>query len=151
VSSSTGEGRGDSRGDRGGDIAREHVKRRGSGSGSGSGKQTSQDPHWPTTVPEVLADERRGVLAGVELVFSRVFPMGTEAREHQLWRLAEQFGAKCGTTPGPSTTHVVAVNWGTEKTSWAAERGKHVVLPQWVECSALLWRKADERMFPVKA
>lgn len=119
--------------------------------GGASVMEGGRDPYWPTTVPEILAEERRRVLAGVELVFSRVFPMGSEAREHQLWRLAEQFGAKCGTTPGPSTTHVVAMSWGTKKTAWAAERGKHVVLPQWVECSVMLWKKADERMFPVRS
>ena len=40
------------------------------------------------------------------------------------WRLAEDFGATCGATPGPDTTHVVAVNWGTEKTAWARENGR---------------------------
>ena len=125
---------------------------KGSGARGGDrGRGSFRDPQWPTTVPEVLAEERRGVLAGVELVFSRVFPIGTKACEHHLWRLAEQFGARCGTTPGPGTTHIVAANWGTAKTSWAFERGKHVVTPQWVECSALLWKKADESLFPVRS
>jgi hypothetical protein len=54
------------------------------------------------------------VLAGVQLVFSRVIPLETNPRQHPLWVLAEQYGATCSQQCTPDTTHVVAMNQGTE-------------------------------------
>ena len=99
------------------------------------------------TVPEILALEKKKVLAGIGLVFSGVFPLDAPPHEQKMWRLAEQFGARCETQPGPNTSHVVAKTWGTGKCQWAKENGRHVVSPDWLFCSAFLWSKADERAF----
>ena len=106
-----------------------------------------RDPQVPVTVPEILALEKKKVLAGIGLVFSGVFPLDAPPHEQKMWRLAEQFGARCETQPGPNTSHVVAKTWGTGKCQWAKENGRHVVSPDWLFCSAFLWSKADERAF----
>lgn len=69
----------------------------------------------PHDVRAVLEAERRRVLAGVRLTFSRVIPLEQEPSSHPLWRLAEQFGATCSTNVGDDVTHVVAVTDGTDK------------------------------------
>lgn len=125
----------------------------GDGEGDGAGRKKPEitpnrkDPQVPVTVPEILALEKRKILAGTELVFSGVFPLDAAPQTHKMWRLAEQFGARCETQPGPNTSHVVAKTWGTGKCQWAKENGKHVVSPDWLFCSAFLWSKADERAF----
>lgn len=109
----------------------------------------------PITVPELLALEKRRVLAGTELVFSCVFQEGTPPHEHELWRIATSFGARCVTEQGPDTTHVVVAPenldgpGGTSKMQWAAAHGKHVVTPQWLKRSATMFCRADEKKFPV--
>lgn len=125
----------------------------GDGEDDGAGRKKPEitpnrkDPQVPVTVPEILALEKRKILAGTELVFSGVFPLDAAPHTHKMWRLAEQFGARCETQPGPNTSHVVAKTWGTGKCQWAKENGKHVVSPDWLFCSAFLWSKADERAF----
>ena len=125
----------------------------GDGEGDGAGRKNPEitpnrkDPQVPVTVPEILALEKRKILAGTELVFSGVFPLDAAPHTHKMWQLAEQFGARCETQPGPNTSHVVAKTWGTGKCQWAKENGKHVVSPDWLFCSAFLWSKADERAF----
>ena len=125
----------------------------GDGEGDGARRKNPEitpnrkDPQVPVTVPEILALEKRKILAGTELVFSGVFPLDAPPHEQKMWRLAEQFGARCETQPGPNTSHVVAKTWGTGKCQWAKENGRHVVSPDWLFCSAFLWSKADERAF----
>lgn len=63
------------------------------------------------------------VLAGVQLVFSRVIPLEANPRTHPLWQLAEQFGATCGEQCTDTTTHVVATHGGTEKVGNSAVWG----------------------------
>ncbi len=69
----------------------------------------------PHDVRAVLDAERRRVLAGVRLTFSRVIPLEQEPSTHPLWQLAERFGATCSTVVGDDVTHVVAVTDGTDK------------------------------------
>ena len=109
----------------------------------------------PITVPELLALEKRRVLAGIEVVFSCVFQEGTPPHEYELWQTATSFGARCVTEQGPDTTHVVVAPENldgpgeTSKMQWAAAHGKPVVTPQWLKRSATMFRRADEKMFPV--
>ena len=109
----------------------------------------------PITVPELLALEKRRVLAGIEVVFSCVFQEGTPPECNELWQTATSFGARCVTEQGPDTTHVVVAPENldgpgeTSKMQWAAAHGKHVVTPQWLKRSATMFRRADEKMFPV--
>eukprot|EP00879_Flechtneria_rotunda_P009025 GHRR01009450.1.p1 GENE.GHRR01009450.1~~GHRR01009450.1.p1 ORF type:complete len:161 (-),score=50.12 GHRR01009450.1:1665-2147(-) len=66
-------------------------------------------------IRNIMAAEKRQVLAGVCLVFSRVIPLEANPRQHPLWQLAEQFGAVCEMQCSDNTTHVVATHGGTEK------------------------------------
>ncbi|KAI8462251.1 MAG: hypothetical protein J3K34DRAFT_527889 [Monoraphidium minutum] len=97
----------------------------------------------------VMDATRRRVLAGARVAFSRVIPLEADPRSHPLWRLAEQYGGVCEGAVGWGTTHVVATHGGTEKVMWAKEHGKFVVSPAWLECSCILWARADERRFPL--
>ena len=71
------------------------------------------------------------VLAGVVILFSRVFSREQNPAAHKLWRLAEAFGARCTTDTDDSITHVIAANSGTDKVLWALKAGKHVVATAW--------------------
>ncbi|PIM98805.1 Phosphoprotein phosphatase [Handroanthus impetiginosus] len=102
-------------------------------------------------VRNILASEKRKVLAGCRIVFSRVFPVGfTNPHLHPLWQLAEQFGAVCTSQLDEQVTHVVANSLGTDKVNWALSTGRFVVCPAWVEASSLLYRRANEHDFAIK-
>ncbi|KAG2706482.1 hypothetical protein I3760_05G104700 [Carya illinoinensis] len=102
-------------------------------------------------VRNILAAEQRKILAGCRIVFSRVFPVGeANPHLHPLWQTAEQFGAVCTNQIDEQVTHVVANSLGTDKVNWALSTGRFVVYPGWVEASALLYRRANERDFAIK-
>lgn len=64
----------------------------------------------------ILAAEKRKILAGCRVVFSRIFPVGeVNPQLHPLWQLAEQFGAVCSGQVDDQVTHVVACSPGTDK------------------------------------
>eukprot|EP00798_Chlamydomonas_sp_ICE-L_P030051 gene30051-35022_t len=81
-------------------------------------------PIWD--LRNIMGNERRKVLAGVSLVFSRLVPLEQDPKSHSLWRLAEQFGATCSTAASESTTHVIATARGTEKV-WSVLKGPRPV------------------------
>ncbi|KAJ9523263.1 hypothetical protein QJQ45_024045, partial [Haematococcus lacustris] len=90
------------------------------------------EPRYPPwDIRNVLADERRKVLQGVCLAFSRITPLDADPRAHPLWRMAQAYGAECATHCTDRTTHVVSPVRGTEKTRWAATNGRPVVTPAW--------------------
>lgn len=67
-------------------------------------------------VRHILATEKRSVLAGCKIVFSRLYPQGeSQPHLHPLWQRAEQFGAVCTTNIDDEVTHVVAISRGTDK------------------------------------
>ncbi|KAJ8634054.1 hypothetical protein MRB53_027390 [Persea americana] len=102
-------------------------------------------------VRNILAAEQRKILSNCRIVFSRVFPVGeANPHLHPLWQTAQQFGAVCTNQIDEQVTHVVANSLGTDKVNWALSTGRHVVHPGWVEASALLYRRANERDFAVK-
>ncbi|GMY26624.1 RNA polymerase II C-terminal domain phosphatase-like 3 isoform X3 [Fagus crenata] len=102
-------------------------------------------------VRTILANEQRKILGGCRIVFSRVFPVGeANPHLHPLWQTAEQFGAVCTNQIDEQVTHVVANSLGTDKVNWALSTGRFVVYPGWVEASALLYRRANERDFAIK-
>ncbi|CAI5526150.1 unnamed protein product [Closterium sp. Naga37s-1] len=101
-------------------------------------------------VRQILAQERATILSGCHLVFSRVFPTdASRPQTHPLWRMAESMGATCHTQMGPQITHVVALDCGTDKAIWAVSQKRHLVHPGWLEASLLVWKRADEKKFPV--
>eukprot|EP00775_Hariotina_reticulata_P011392 gene11392-11540_t len=114
----------------------------------GAPASTSPEAIGAWDVRNVMATEKKLVLQGVNLVFSRVIPLESDPKQHPLWQLAEQFGATCGEQCTTSTTHVVATHGGTEKVMWAKQNNKHVVSPAWLECSCILWQRAHEERFP---
>ncbi|KAB1207718.1 RNA polymerase II C-terminal domain phosphatase-like 3 [Morella rubra] len=102
-------------------------------------------------VRNILAAEQRKILTGCRIIFSRVFPVGeANPHLHPLWQTAEQFGAVCTIQIDEQVTHVVANSLGTDKVNWALSTGRFVVYPGWVEASALLYRRANERDFAIK-
>lgn len=101
-------------------------------------------------VREFLAAEQQKILKDCKVVFSRVFPVGeAQPHLHPLWQMAEQFGAVCTTQIDDEVTHVVALAPGTDKVNWALATGRYVVHPGWLEASALLYRRANERDFSI--
>lgn len=101
-------------------------------------------------VREFLAAEQQKILKDCKVVFSRVFPVGeAQPHLHPLWQMAEQFGAVCTTQIDDEVTHVVALAPGTDKVNWALATGRYVVYPGWLEASALLYRRANERDFSI--
>ncbi|KAK1365585.1 Protein-serine/threonine phosphatase [Heracleum sosnowskyi] len=101
-------------------------------------------------VRNILAAEQHKILDGCRILFSRVIPLGTNPHLHPLWQMAEQFGAVCTNQMDERVTHVVAYLTGTDKVTWAFNNGKFVVHPDWVEASALLYRRASEHNFAIK-
>lgn len=100
-------------------------------------------------VRKALQLERRKVLEGVHLVFSRVIPLGQDPTTHELWKLAESFGARCSTTLVPGVTHLVAGDAATEKAEAARAAGIAIVDPSWLRFCCAFWKKPDESKFPV--
>ncbi|KAK9862234.1 hypothetical protein WJX84_009411 [Apatococcus fuscideae] len=102
-------------------------------------------------IRQILQDQRKQVLAGVRILFSRVIPLEQKPESHALWKLALAFGAVCVTQMDSGVTHVITNTVGTEKVFWAQQNGKHVVTPAWLECSCTLWRRHKEDSFRVQA
>ncbi|XP_006844522.3 RNA polymerase II C-terminal domain phosphatase-like 3 [Amborella trichopoda] len=101
-------------------------------------------------VRDILASEQQKILKGCKVVFSRVFHVGlANPHLHPLWQTAEQFGAICTNQIDDEVTHVVAISLGTDKVNWAISTGRYVVHPGWLEASALLYRRANERDFSI--
>lgn len=104
-------------------------------------------PNWD--VRKVLAEERQQILKGVHIVFSRVIPLDKDPVNHDLWKLAELLGARCGTNLVPGVTHLVASEAGTEKVDAAVAAGALVVSPGWLKACCALWRRVEEAKFQV--
>ena len=87
----------------------------------------------PPDIRAVLDAERRRVLFGVCLTFSRVIPGEQPAAAHPLWRMAERFGASCREGVSEGVTHVVAVTEGTDKVrgAWLVVYVVQCVLCRW--------------------
>ncbi len=99
---------------------------------------------------QVIRDLRAEILAGCKIVFSRIFPTGLPSPQlHPFWQLTEELGAKCSSVCDVSTTHVVALDRGTDKAQWAKQHGVFLVHPSWVEAAQYLWRRPQEADYPV--
>lgn len=100
---------------------------------------------------QVIRKIRTKVLANCNIVFSRIFPVGHPSPEyHPFWQLAVSLGAKCSTSyDTKTTTHVVALDRGTDKARMAKLEGKFLVHPSWVEAARYLWCRPNEKDYPV--
>ncbi|XP_038972761.1 RNA polymerase II C-terminal domain phosphatase-like 4 [Phoenix dactylifera] len=102
-------------------------------------------------VRQVLKKIRREILQGCKIVFSRVFPSKSLAKDQPIWKLAEQLGAICCTDVDASITHVVSTDTGTQKAQWALQNEKFLVNPRWIEAANYLWRRQQEEDFPISS
>jgi hypothetical protein len=84
--------------------------------------------------------QKRSVLSGLLICFSRVIPLESDPRAHPLWRLAEQFGGRCCEGVVEAATHVVATHGGTEKVRLRLLFGLCLVCA----CLCLLWSDAGQ-------
>lgn len=101
----------------------------------------------PWDVRGIAKSERAKVLQGVSIVFTHLVSKSQRIDLHPLWKMALQFGAKCELECTEEITHVVATVPGTEKVAWGLQQQKHVVTPNWLECSCALWKRASEDRF----
>jgi RNA polymerase II subunit A-like phosphatase len=104
------------------------------------------------TVPKILEQMRREVLAGCRLVLSGLIPlqmqnMGPDVPRPPFLRFSESLGASVQSQVTRGVTHVVAANDGTDKIMAARRlKGCHVVKVSWLmECVWSLKRQ-DERL-----
>ncbi|ERN16583.1 hypothetical protein AMTR_s00031p00210270 [Amborella trichopoda] len=103
-----------------------------------------------STVVIIDDSAKAKILKGCKVVFSRIFHVGfTNHHLHPLWQTAEKFGAICSNQIDDEVTHVVAISLGTDKVNWVMSTGRYVVHPGWLEASTLLYRRANERDFPI--
>ncbi|XP_022082329.1 RNA polymerase II subunit A C-terminal domain phosphatase-like isoform X2 [Acanthaster planci] len=106
----------------------------------------------------ILPALKQKVLAGVNLVFSGVFPTNMNPEQSKAWKVASALGARispgiiCGVkgsaSPANATTHLVAAKAGTSKVH-TAQRAKsiHIVTPEWLWCCWERWQRVDEHLF----
>jgi len=88
---------------------------------------------------------RDKVLCGIHLLFSGVFPLGTNPREQTLWKHTEYYGATCYENWHDNITHLVAARAGTDKVLEAERRGNiFVVTPNWLYDSLAHWIRLPE-------
>lgn len=100
-----------------------------------------------SNISESLMWRRRKVLQGVNILFTGVFPLGTNPRDQHLWKQAEYFGAQCYLQFNDTITHVVAAR-GTDKVVQAQRQGNvHIVTVNWLHDSAAHWTRLDEILF----
>ncbi|CAM6087114.1 unnamed protein product [Calypogeia fissa] len=112
----------------------------------GISKKTTEN----VDIRNVIQSLKGKVLNGCQVVFSRIFPIGMPYPEgHAFWRLTAELGAHCSTVTNSSTTHVIALDRGTDKARWAKQNGKFLVHPSWVEAANYLWSRPAEEDFPV--
>jgi len=91
---------------------------------------------------------RNKVFSGIHLLFSGVFPLGTNPREQALWRNAEYYGAICYEQFNDNITHLVAARDGTDKVLEATRRVTiFIVNPNWLYDSLAHWIRLPENDF----
>ncbi|KAJ1957307.1 CTD phosphatase Fcp1 [Linderina pennispora] len=112
-------------------------------------------------VTTLLPRMKNSVLKGITLVFSAVIPIHPGApppEKSDLWRWAEQFGARCETDVSKRTTHMVAGKRDTAKVhkarrlknSKSGNMRKHppiVVTVAWLLDSMSQWTRLDETQY----
>ncbi|UZJ50987.1 hypothetical protein CBS101457_000307 [Exobasidium rhododendri] len=95
----------------------------------------------------IIGALKAAVLADVSLVFSSVIPLQQYPESSDLWRLANEFGAKCRSEMADSTTHVVAAKPDTQKVIMGLKRKLPVVWPAWLHDSCARWARQPEKWY----
>lgn len=102
-------------------------------------------PTQPGYVSESLKWRRKKVFQGVNILFTGVFPLGTNPKEQPLWKQAEHFGAQCFSQFNDTITHLVAARNGTDKVLEAQRRGNiQIVTLNWLYDSLAHWIRLPE-------
>lgn len=95
----------------------------------------------------IMAAMKNKVLAGVNLVFSGVVPLGIDVHHSDIGIWAKSFGAKVSENIGRKTTHVIASpERRTAKVRQAIKRGGriNIVNQNWLYACFGQWRMVDE-------
>jgi RNA polymerase II subunit A C-terminal domain phosphatase len=96
----------------------------------------------------IIAEIKRAVLEGCKIVFTGVIPLGERQQEADIWKIAEEFGAKCLLSVSSAVTHLIAAKPGTEKVRQAYKLGHvHVVYPGWLYNSVATWNREQEEHY----
>jgi len=93
---------------------------------------------------DVLAVQRREVLAGCRVVLSSVLPLGVDPLGSREAKWMQRLGAAVSVAVGGETTHVVARAPGTSKVLEAARRRVHVVHLDWLWFTVWFGARSDE-------
>ena len=94
-----------------------------------------------------MADLKSRVLAGVNVVFSGVVPLGIDIQNHDLGIWAKSFGATVSENISRRTTHLIASpDRRTAKVRQAAKKGGKIAIvnQNWLYAAFSQWRKVDE-------
>lgn len=101
-------------------------------------------------VTQVISRMKSEVLRGCELAFSGLIPLHEAPETAMVWRMAEEFGAKCHRTLTPDVTHLVATSARTAKAEQAYRTKKiHVVWPSWLNDSMCRWVRQGEGAYSI--
>ncbi|GAA6009999.1 hypothetical protein JCM11491_005822 [Sporobolomyces phaffii] len=103
------------------------------------------DEAGASDVASIIPAMKRSTFAGTYLVFSGLVALGSRPEDSEYWKLAETFGAKCGTELRDRVTHLVANQAGTAKVHSARRNPKiEIVYPQWLLDSVAHWTRLPE-------
>lgn len=111
-----------------------------------------QDLQAVPDVAHIMSGLKAQVLAGTNIVFSGVVPLGVDLRAHDTVIWAQSFGAQVSDSITKRTTHVVASpERRTAKVRQAArKRGKiKIVSVAWLMACFTEWRKVDETAYKI--
>lgn len=101
-------------------------------------------------VTQVISRMKSEVLRGCELAFSGLIPLHEAPETAMIWRMAEDFGAKCHRALTPEVTHLVATSARTAKAEQAYRTKKiHVVWPSWLNDSMCRWVRQGEGAYEI--
>lgn len=101
-------------------------------------------------VTQVISQMKSEVLRGCELAFSGLIPLHEAPETTMIWRMAEEFGAKCHRTLTSDVTHLVATSARTAKAEQAYRTKKiHVVWPSWLNDSMCRWVRQGEVAYAI--
>ncbi|KAN0060227.1 CTD phosphatase Fcp1 [Thecaphora frezii] len=103
-------------------------------------------------VTDLIADRKSKVLKDCFISFSGMIPNNVVPATADIWRVAEEYGAKCISNLTQSVTHVIAARSGTVKVLRAMTQPSiSVVWPGWLHESIARWERQPERWYRLPA